>query len=82
MRDNGDAETSVVFSPDQLPQDLVVTLHEAAIRADIERLEVLIRQAEPYDQHLAAQLRHLAARFGYDRILELLEGTSADEWRK
>lgn len=56
-----------------LPEALVCGLREAALVADIERIRELTAEIEARDAGIATELRRLAARFDYRKVIELLE---------
>jgi PAS domain S-box-containing protein len=55
-----------------LPGALVKLLREAALAADLDRIMKLTQQVEAYDRDIASELRVLASRFAYQRLLDLL----------
>jgi len=55
-----------------LPGSLVELLREAARAADLDRILKLSRQVEAYDRDIASELRVLASRSAYQRLLDLL----------
>ena len=55
-----------------LPGSLVELLREAALAADLDRILKLSRQVEAYDRDIASELRVLASRSAYQRLLDLL----------
>jgi len=55
-----------------LPEPLVKQLREATLAADLDRILALLKQVEPYDRDIASELRVLASRFAYQRLLDLL----------
>jgi CheY-like chemotaxis protein len=58
-----------------LPGALVEWLREATLSADLDKIMELLQQAEAYDRDIASELRALASRFAYQRLLELLAPT-------
>lgn len=56
-----------------LPPELVNQMHEAAIRADFDRIMELVDQVETINAPLAGKLRNLTERFDYDNLLNLLQ---------
>ena len=60
-----------------LPGPLVELLREAALAADLDRILKLSRQVEAYDRDIASELRVLASRSAYQRLLDLLIGKDA-----
>jgi CheY-like chemotaxis protein len=55
-----------------LPAELVESLREATLAADLDRIMELLKQAEAYDPDIANELRAFASRFAYTRLLERL----------
>jgi CheY-like chemotaxis protein len=55
-----------------LPGALVELLREATLAANPDRIMELIQRVEAYDRDIASELRVLASRFAYQRLLNLL----------
>ena len=54
-----------------LPHDLVHTMREAVISADLDQLLAMIQEVEARDPRMAQELRRLAERFEYQKLLDL-----------
>jgi CheY-like chemotaxis protein len=55
-----------------LPQDLVQSMRQAMITADLDQMLAKIQEAEALDPRVAQGLRRLAEGFQYQKILDLL----------
>jgi PAS domain S-box-containing protein len=55
-----------------LPQDLIQSMRQAMITADLDQMLAKIQEVEPHDPRVAHGLRRLAEGFQYQKILDLL----------
>ena len=53
------------------PQDLIHSMREAVITADLDQLLAKIQEVEARDPRMAQGLRRLAERFEYQKLLDL-----------
>src|SRR5205807_6359485 len=53
------------------PQDLIHSMREAVITADLDQLLAKIQEVEARDPRIAQGLRRLAERFEYQKLLDL-----------
>ncbi|HUY36688.1 MAG TPA: PAS domain S-box protein [Pirellulales bacterium] len=68
-------EEAAELTPESLagwPQDLIDSMREAVITADLDQLLAKIQQVEARDPHVAKGLRRLAEGFQYQKLLDLL----------
>jgi CheY-like chemotaxis protein len=56
----------------RLPHDLIHSMREAVISADLDKLLSMIHEVEARDSHLAQGLGYLAEHFEYQKLLDLL----------
>ena len=69
------AEEHAELTPESLaawPQDLLRTMREAVMTADLDQLLAKIQEVESRDPRIAQQLRRLAEGFQYQKLLDLL----------
>ena len=79
-----DPSAAAAEEPDQLtleslaglPQDLVHTMHEAVLAADLDQLLETITEIEARDPGVARGLRRLAEGFQYQKLSDLLSNGS------
>jgi hypothetical protein len=64
----------------ELPQNLIRSMREAVITADLDQLLAKIQEVEPLYPRIAQGLRRLAEGFQYQKLLDLLgtEGASVE----
>jgi PAS domain S-box-containing protein len=68
-------EEAAELAPESLagwPQNLIQSIREAVITADLDRMLAIIQEAESRDPSVVRGLRRLAERFEYEKLLELL----------
>jgi len=68
-------EEQAKLTPDSLallPPDLIHSMREAVITADLDQLLAKIQEVEACDPRVAHALRHLAEDFQYQKLLDLL----------
>jgi hypothetical protein len=73
-------ERRAAWRPEQfaaLPGDLRISLHQACIELDTDRILVLIEQIGVLDASIGGVLQRLAAELDYDHLLSLLESDKA-----
>jgi len=74
-----DPEEATELTPESLagwPEDLIDTMREAVITADLDQLLAKIQEADARDHRIARELRRLAEGFQYQKLLNLF-GTGA-----
>lgn len=59
-----------------LPAELRARLHEAAVRADLDQMLALLREAGPEAAEVTTELRGRVERFDYQSLLSMLEPQS------
>jgi hypothetical protein len=69
------AAEAAELTPDSLaslPRQLIDSMREAVVTADLDQLLAKIQEVESHDAHVAQGLRRLAEGFQYEKLLELL----------
>jgi hypothetical protein len=60
------------------PQDVIDTMREAIITADLDQLLARIQDVEASDPGIAQELRRLAESFQYQKLLDLFRPEGGD----
>jgi PAS domain S-box-containing protein len=71
--------TSIRRALSLVPDSFSSRLREATINADYNRIIELVDEISLRDAHAGAAIRKVAERFDYDKLLDMLKGTSGHE---